>query len=287
MTKAPDQWQRIFRNGSVGSRPIALERYVGFLVLGKRAMQDNEPLFAEPSRAPAPLPQVQFAGPSASRRPRTLRTICIALGCVLGVTLLIAGAIYSPSRYSTRVDRGKRLESPTNHAAGAPVANSLGSSSPADSPSDSSVSSGPLRTDAPQSTSAAQALQRTDRRNPITQTPYPSDLTFASGGSPEPQPQSSVADDSAITAELQEMEDEADKLNARATAVSRSLDRLRQQQNASGLELRADISSTQDRMQRALGLADSALQQRNPVGARKYLSQAESELSILERFLNQ
>src|SRR5579863_1570341 len=49
--------------------------------------------------------------------------------------------------------------------------------------------------------------------------------------------------------EIAKMEDEADRLNVRASSASGSIETLRQQQQAEGYNLRADISSAQDRMQ--------------------------------------
>jgi hypothetical protein len=255
---------------------------------GERPMQDNEPLFAKPSRAPAPLPQVRFAEPSASRRTRTLRTVCIALGCVLGVTVVVAGVLYySPSQDKIRVDNGRRSGSATKRIDDAPRADSQEGSSSAKSPSDSTGSSPSSLTNTPSATSATPTRDRGARKNQFTPTASPYDTIVPPVESPAPQPQSTASADSAVAGTLEQLEDEAGKLNARAAAISRSLDTLRQQQNASGLDLRADISSAQDRMQRDLSLADSALQQRNPASAQKYLGQAEGELSILERFLNQ
>ena len=85
--------------------------------------------------------------------------------------------------------------------------------------------------------------------------------------------------------EIAKMEDEADRLSVRASSASRSLETLRQQQQADGYNLRADISSAQDRMQMYLAKGDAALKAKDLPKAQKYFDQADAELSKLEKFL--
>ena len=81
------------------------------------------------------------------------------------------------------------------------------------------------------------------------------------------------------------MEDEADKLKIRASTVSHSLDTLRQQQNAAGYSLRADMASAQERMQTYLAKGDAALAAKDLASAQKYFNLADGEISKLEKFL--
>jgi serine/threonine-protein kinase len=85
--------------------------------------------------------------------------------------------------------------------------------------------------------------------------------------------------------EIAKMEDEADRLSVRASSASRSIETLRQQQQAEGYNLRADISSAQDRMQVYLAKGDAALKARDLQKAQKYFDQADAELSKIEKFL--
>jgi len=85
--------------------------------------------------------------------------------------------------------------------------------------------------------------------------------------------------------EIAKMEDEADRLNVRASSASGSIETLRQQQQAEGYNLRADISSAQDRMQMYLAKGDAALKAKDLPKAQKYFDQADAELSKLEKFL--
>ena len=85
--------------------------------------------------------------------------------------------------------------------------------------------------------------------------------------------------------EIAKMEDEADRLSVRANSASRSVETLRQQQQAEGYNLRADISSAQDRMQMYLAKGDAALKAKDLPKAQKYFDQADAELTRLEKFL--
>ena len=81
------------------------------------------------------------------------------------------------------------------------------------------------------------------------------------------------------------MEDEADKLKIRASTVSHSLDTLRQQQNAAGYSLRADMAAAQERMQVYLAKGNTALAAKDLASAQKYFNLADGEISKLEKFL--
>lgn len=85
--------------------------------------------------------------------------------------------------------------------------------------------------------------------------------------------------------ELAKLEDDADKLNVRAATASHSVDTLRQQQAASGYDLRADIAAAQERMQLYLAKGNAALKAKDAVGAQKYFDLADAEISKVERFL--
>ena len=98
---------------------------------------------------------------------------------------------------------------------------------------------------------------------------------------PVPQAQTPQAPPEEIT----KAEDEADKLNIRATTVQNSIAALRQQQRAAGFDLRADISSSQDRMQMYLAKGNTALKTPDLKTAQKYFDLAETELGKLEKFL--
>lgn len=102
---------------------------------------------------------------------------------------------------------------------------------------------------------------------------------------PSPSAAAPASPAASPAADLGEVEDEVDQLSNRAAAVNASLDRLQQQQNASGYGLRRDIVATQASMKTNLSKAQSALQQRDAERAKKYLGLAQSNVETLEHFL--
>jgi len=88
-----------------------------------------------------------------------------------------------------------------------------------------------------------------------------------------------------LSARLDELRDEADKLNIRATTASRSVETLRQQQQAAGYNLRGDIASAADRMQMYIAKGDAALKAKDMANAQKYYDLADAEISKVEKFL--
>jgi hypothetical protein len=85
--------------------------------------------------------------------------------------------------------------------------------------------------------------------------------------------------------QLEELEKQADQLSSQATSVNESLDSLRRQQSAQGLSLRSDIASAQELMKTHLAKAQTALQNRDVVNAKKYLDLAEGDVTRIDKFL--
>ena len=89
----------------------------------------------------------------------------------------------------------------------------------------------------------------------------------------------------ATSAQLEELEKQADQLSSQANSVNDSLDNLRRQQNAQGVGLRGDISSAQELMKTHLAKAQTALQNGDATGAKKYLDLAEGDVARIDKFL--
>jgi hypothetical protein len=85
--------------------------------------------------------------------------------------------------------------------------------------------------------------------------------------------------------EVDRMSEDADKLETRADTVQEGLDRLKEQQAASGYGLRADMLAAQQRMNLFLKKGNDALHRRDTANAQKYFDQADAEISKLEKFL--
>src|SRR5262249_18187953 len=67
--------------------------------------------------------------------------------------------------------------------------------------------------------------------------------------------------------------------------ASRSLETLRQEQQAQGFGLRGDISAAADRMQMYIAKGDAALKAKDLTSAEKYYDLAEAEIAKVEKFL--
>ena len=74
-------------------------------------------------------------------------------------------------------------------------------------------------------------------------------------------------------------------LDTRANSIKGSLQTLQQQQAKSGLNLRGDIVTSQQRMEAYLNEAETAAKSGDPVAMKKYLASAEREIEKLEKFL--
>ena len=86
-------------------------------------------------------------------------------------------------------------------------------------------------------------------------------------------------------AQLEQLDHELDLLSSRAESVNQSLKTLGDAQRSQGLGLRGDVVSSQQRMQRYLARAESALKNQDVPQAKKYLELAEPEIAGLEKFL--
>jgi serine/threonine protein kinase len=93
------------------------------------------------------------------------------------------------------------------------------------------------------------------------------------------------AADAGNSAQLDELEKTVDQLSNRAAAVNSGLDRLQQQQAASGYGLRADMVERQASLKSNLYKAEEALQHRDLARAKKFADLAEGDAGVLERFL--
>ncbi len=97
--------------------------------------------------------------------------------------------------------------------------------------------------------------------------------------------QQTVSSGAADSAQLDELEKTIDQISTRAAAVNSSLDRLQQQQAASGYGLRGDMAAKQASLKSNLAKAEEALQNRDTARAKKYADLADADAEVLERFL--
>jgi serine/threonine protein kinase len=109
---------------------------------------------------------------------------------------------------------------------------------------------------------------------------------MASDSAVPPQGDSGMAAPAANdSASFDEMETELDQLSNRAASVNSSLDRLQQQQSASGFGLRGDMVAKQASMKSNLFKAEEAMQHHDAARAKRYLDLTGRDVDALEKFL--
>ena len=253
-------------------------------------MPMTSPAVPQPAAAAAPPPVVQT---SAGRGK------WLALGAVLGVFVLIAAGMYVPRHFGTHADPNKAMfPSSTNATATATQDARASTSDSAATPANPVVNiqsdQGTLKVDSDGNVSmeSPQGSMHVDAKTgAVTMTSgsnAKAKKDIASGNPtperveapPVPQPPPGPSPE-----EIAKVEDEADKLNVRAETATKSVETLRQQQMASGYNLRADISSAEERMQMYLAKGNSALKAQDLKNAQKYFDLADGELAKIEKFL--
>jgi len=271
-----------------------------------------------PGRTPTPVPTIPMPAPPPGAVPppsvaaaASRRSLWLAIGALIGVGVLIAGGVYIPRRVATHADPSKAVfqtNSPSP-AAGGPTGSS-DAAPPAVPPTPSAPvvslqsDKGSITVDANGNVSmqSPQGSLQVDGKTGAEKMSDGSGASMAVAGKSKGGPVSvgkalpagaagAEADAApSVTVgpspeEIGKMEDEADKLNIRASTVSHSLDTLRQQQNAAGYSLRADMAAAQERMQVYLAKGNTALAAKDLASAQKYFNLADGEISKLEKFL--
>lgn len=272
-----------------------------------------------PARTPTPPPTMPMAAPPSGAVPppsvaaaASRRGLWLAIGALIGVGVLIAGGVYIPRHVGTHADPNKAMFPPDSSIATPDGATDSSQAAPgsnaAANPSAPVVSlqsdkgsitvdvNGNVSMQSPQGSLQVDgktgAVRMSDNSGTAVAAPAKPTGAATAKGKPTPGRAAGTQVDSAppvpagpSAEELAKMEDDADKLNIRAATVSHSLDTLRQQQNAAGYSLRADMASAQERMQAYLAKGNAALAAKDSVNAQKYFNLAETEVSKLEKFL--
>jgi eukaryotic-like serine/threonine-protein kinase len=196
------------------------------------------------------------------------RGLYMALGGLLVVAILVAASLYVPHHIRTHA-------SPATPPA--PVV--VPPAEPATAtPSDTGAqSSAPPAGAVPVAAPPAHSAQPSSPPEPP---PPPQDLAAAQAAAQQAQEEAARK-----AAELKEAAQQADQLDARAAAVSQSLDNLRRQQAAQGYGLRGDMAAAEELMKTNLSRAHSALDEGDGARAKEYLAIAEAQAEKLEKFL--
>ena len=283
--------------GRMASPPATTQAAVRVPVPPPAPVQPRSPS-AIPTVPMAPAPAMAAAAepsPAAYAPPpaqSSSRGLWMAIGVLLCAGVIIAGGIYIPRRMKTHAD---------------PEQSNL----PSQSATDGAAKPNP-NSDGPVSISTPMGSVNVDEKGnvsvqapgvSVTATPDGKVNVIAPGASAQAgaktksdgNPKALHQGGSQATAppvpagpspeEITKMEDEADRLGIRAATASRSVETLRQEQQAAGYNLRGDIASAAERMQMYIAKGDAALKAKDMANAQKYYDLADAEISKVEKFL--
>ena len=227
--------------------------------------------------SPRPTPVTPIPNPVPSSIPMpppaqhsSHRGLYMTLGALIVLAVLVAAGIYIPRKSKTQAESAPAQTQPAAAAntASAPDATPAVPAAPVTgSATDTSIPQPPAATEA----TATPATANAPANNAMSAAPHGAasaksprkaqsgpavnaSLQESEGGS------GSSAAAASKAAMIDELEQQADQLSNRADAVDASLDRLQQQQSASGYGLRGDIVSRRSSMKTNLSKAQNAVQ---------------------------
>ena len=267
------------------------------------ALKSPTPLPPSPTQTPMP-PPAQGSGH---------RGLYMTLGALIVLAGLVVAGIYVPRISKTHAkgpdgnsmaqtaDTSTSSEAqPSQPApADAPAAGAMSSDSSqspaAPTATTASLDNSNAMQSAPPATPAAPEMEKPVQSNlaPAKPSHSRSKKVMAQNGGMSgdagapPQADSGMAAPQAAnsSAQLDELEQTVDQLSNRAASVNSGLDRLQQEQSASGYGLRGDMVERQASLKANLFKAEEAMQHHDAVRAKKYADMAGKDLEVLERFL--
>jgi serine/threonine-protein kinase len=252
-----------------------------------------------PTPAPVTVPLTSPPQPAAAAPPPTVaqpsssRGMWLAIGAVLGIGVLIAAGMYIPRHLGTHADPSKAMSAARGNANSSNASGSDVSGTASKPVVSMQNDQGSIKVDANGNVSMESpkgSVQVDAQSGAVNISSRPPILpkNNASGNptsSRADAPQAPAPPPGPTPEEVAKVEDEADKLNVRAATATQSVDTLRKQQVAAGYNLRADIASSEERMQLYITKGNSALKAQDLQNAQKYFDLADAELSKLEKFL--
>jgi serine/threonine-protein kinase len=230
---------------------------------------------------PVSIPAIpQAAVPPAS----THRGAWIALGAFAVLAAVAAAAVGLPRLLHTSAKVETTADQPAKPSVAAPVPPAPptvpDAQVPPAPPPPAPASSDEVSTPSDQATPAAPSK--------LEKAPKPARPEYqpAAPANAVAQPEANPPQNAGPTAEeINQARQEKTGLDARANAVSTSLEGLKRQQEADGVGLRRDMAVAYARMNAYLSSANSDLQSGNITAARSHMDQADKEISTLESFL--
>ena len=234
---------------------------------------------------PAAPPRAATSAAAVQPAAKNHRALWVLGGALVVIAIFAAALVLAPRYLKTAA---------MSHAA-RPVSDTPAAASAAPAPAPATVDQPVQTSPAPpaaassvaatsQDTAPLPAAVRSRRKSAAAAMP-PSAREDAAPPVASPVPAQPDAAALAKTAEdLEQTQDELTKLNARASAVAASVERLQQQQAADGLGLRQDMAAAYSRMGSYLHAADSDLGEKNLAAAHRHIDLAEKEVATLESF---
>ncbi|HEV2417524.1 MAG TPA: serine/threonine-protein kinase [Terriglobia bacterium] len=236
------------------------------------------------------------------------RGLYMLLGALIAIVIIVASAVELPRWFRARAHTQGAAPAAVNAPKGAPAqsqAQAMATPPTAAPPaSNKSTDSGAMPSSslsAPAGSSSSRALSMAAHHltaahaAPHAATPLPASehsgeskgqALRATAAQQESQHMTSEGSLSAPAdaAELQTLSDHMDQLSARASAIKATFSEFQQQVGATGQSLRPDIIATENRMERYMDEADSALAAHNAAQSQHYQELAEREIGSLEKF---
>src|SRR5216683_2075759 len=254
-----------------------------------------------PSSAPVPIPPLAQSGGH--------RGLYMTLGALIVLAGLVVAGIYVPRSNWTHAkspEASTTAAAPQNPVEPTPASQTATNQNPdmasqsaaPSTPSAGSAASTMISSSMPPPAAPRAATASVDNSNAMAKSnsahlhANAKKLMAQNNGMASQAPASAQSEEGAASsgaaassAQLDELEKSVDQLSNRAAAVNSSLDRLQQQQAASGYGLRGDMVERQASLKSNLYKAEEALQHRDVARAKKYADLAEADAGVLERFL--
>ncbi len=241
------------------------------------------------------------AAQASAGPPPSHRSLYMALGALIAVAILVAGAVELPRFFRARASSPTSVAPAASRPATQPAPDIPVPTSSA--PAASSASTSPSPSHNPAAAPDARRVSASRRAQPLaSQKSVPaassvsapqahqedaSQANSTQSGAASTAPSAAAASQAAEAKALQAARDRMDMLSGRANAVKASIQNLQQQEASAGASLRPDMVAAESLMERYMDEADSALNAGDPASARHYQDLAEHEIDKLENFLGQ
>jgi serine/threonine protein kinase len=239
--------------------------------------------------APVVIPEISqpMAPPSSAHR-----GAWIALGAFAVLAVVAAAAVGLPRLLHTSAKVQNTADQTATPSPAAPLPSSTppvadAPVTPAPPPPDAQATSSPT-IPAPSDQAPVKPTENPATHGKLEKTPKPPRPEYQPNAQPNTGTQSAVnqPQNAGPTAEeVDQAREQKTALDARAGAVSSSLESLKRQQEADGVGLRRDMAVAYARMNGFLSSANADLASGNITAARNHMDQADKEISTLESFL--